>query len=149
MNFKKIPVWVKKLFRIKQNDFLNKRSVSTMINLNKLYKKLNSTEFQIRTTKTTKKEIKETRILRRLFKIVKLFFLKIELEKLRNFEQEIVNVEWKELTIRIEFIFFIVSLFTVIITPILLFGKFFLRDYITLEHLKSSCGCENSFVKNI
>ena len=72
-----------------------------MINLNKLYKKLNSTEFQIRTTKTTKIEIKETRILRRLFKIVKLFFLKIELEKLTNFEQEIVNVEWNELTIRI------------------------------------------------
>jgi len=93
------------------------------------------------------KETKEAKILRKLFKIIKFLSVKTEQDKLRYSYQENINVEWKELARRIERIFLVLSLFAIILTPILLFGKFFLRDFITYEHLKSPCGCEYSFIK--
>ena len=101
----------------------------------------------IPTAMTTLKDIKTVKILRSLFKKIRLFFLKIEIEKIKDFEQEILEFEWKKLALQFDYIFFVVSILTVILTPIFLFGKFFLRDFITYEYLKSPCGCTNTFVK--
>ena len=99
---------------------------------------------------TTKKEnTKETLLLHQLFKIIKFYFVKFEQDKLEYSDHEIIIIEWKELAICIERMFLVISLFAIILTPILLFGKFFLRDFITYEHLKSPCGCEHSFIKDI
>jgi hypothetical protein len=124
--------------------------------LNKLSKnlirKLDSSEYtcvKLKTNDVKQPTTKETKILHRLFKILKCLIEKMEQDKLRYSNQEILIVEWKELARRIEYIFLILSFLIVIITPILLFGKFFLRDFITFDHLKAPCGCQNSFVKNI
>ncbi len=102
------------------------------------------------TTATTKENTtKETLLLHQLFKIIKFYFIKFEQDKLEYSDQEIIIIEWKELAICIERLFLVLSLCAIILTPILLFGKFFLRDFITYEHLKSPCGCEHSFIKNI
>jgi hypothetical protein len=128
-------------------------------------KKLDSSEFKISnnmiksdytlcnqnltTTTTAKKDTKQVKILRKLFKILKSISFKMQEEKIQYTDQEILSVEWKELARRVEQIFLIISFCAIISIPILLFGKFFKRDLITKEHLKSSCGCQQSFVKNI
>ncbi len=91
--------------------------------------------------------LNEHKIFQKLLTIVKFLCRKMEQDKLRYANQEIVNIEWKELSRRIELIFLFLSFLAVIITPILLFGKFFLRDFITKEHLKLACGCQHTFVK--
>ncbi len=82
-----------------------------------------------------------------LINILKLFSVKIERDEIQFFYQEIINIEWKELAKRIECILLCTSLCTIILIPILLFGKYFLRDFITFDHLKSPCGCDYSFVR--
>ena len=114
-----------------------------MIQLDSDYLPINST-----TTTTTTTDTKEAKILRKLFKILKYMSVKVEQNTLRDTDQEIVIIEWKELAIKIEHIFLVLSFITVVLTPIVLFGKFFYRDFITHEHLNSHCGCENSFIKN-
>ena len=155
----KLPVWIKRLFRLKNDHYLKQRSDSTILVLNKLNKKLDSTEFEISTKSNISSTscklgeeatyTKEAKILRKLFKMVKLLVVKFEQDKLRETHQENINIEWKELARRIEFIFLAVSLFLIILTPILLFGKFIQRDFITQEHLKKPCGCVESFVTNV
>jgi len=156
----KLPLWIKRLFKIKNDHYLKQRSDSTLFVLNKLNKKLDSTEFEISTksnvssTSTCKlgeeaTHTKEAKILRKLFKMIKLLVVKFEKDKLRETHQENINIEWKELARRIEFIFLAVSLFLIILTPIFLFGKFIQRDFITHEHLKKPCGCVDSFVTNV
>jgi hypothetical protein len=118
-----------------------------------LIKKLDSSEYtcvKLKTNDVNKQTApKEPKILHRLFKILKCLTEKMEQDKLRYSDQEILTVEWKELARRIEYIFLILAFLIVILTPILLFGKFFLRDFITFEHLKAPCGCQNSFVKSL
>jgi hypothetical protein len=117
-----------------------------MIQLDSDYLPIKSTTKTTTTTTTT--YTKETKILRKLFKILKYMSVKMEQNTLRDTDQEIEIIEWKELAIKIEKIFLVLSLITVVFTPIILFGKFFYRDFITQEHLSLPCGCENSFIKN-
>jgi hypothetical protein len=153
----RIPEWTKRLFRLKNDHYLKQRSNSTIVVLNKLNKKLDSTEISTKSNiSSTSCKLgeeatytKEAKILRKLFKIVKLLVVKFEQDKLRETHQENINIEWKELARRIEFIFLAFSLILIILTPIFLFGKFIQRDFITHEHLKKPCGCVNSFVTNV
>jgi hypothetical protein len=123
--------------------------------LNKLSKKSDSTEseasFQSSTSLTSKDVVvtqsKEVKILQKLLKIVKYLSVKIEKDKIRITKQKILNIEWKELARRIDYFLLFLYLFVIVLIPILLFGKFFYRDFITNEHLKSPCGCQHSFVR--
>lgn len=123
--------------------------------MNKLSKKSDSieseTSFQSSTSLTSKDVVltqsKEVKLLQKLLKIVKYLSVNIEKEKLKNTKQKILNIEWKELARRIDYFLLFFYLFVIVLNPILLFGKFFYRDFITNEHLKSPCGCRHSFVK--
>ena len=74
-----------------------------------------------------------------LLKIIKLNFKKIDDEQVRSKRISEIIIEWKEAARRIENIFFLISLFTTISAPIILFGKFYIRD-ITAKG-NSVCGC--------
>ena len=74
-----------------------------------------------------------------LLKIIKLNFKKIDDEQVRTKRINEIIIEWKEAARRIENIFFLISLLTIISAPIILFGKFYIRD-ITAKG-NSVCGC--------
>ena len=74
-----------------------------------------------------------------LLKIIKLNFKKIDDEQVRTKRISEIIIEWKEAARRIENIFFLISLLTIISAPIILFGKFYIRD-ITAKG-NSVCGC--------
>ena len=61
---------------------------------------------------------------------------------------EMIIIEWKEIARRIEYIMLFLSLTSIVICPVLLFGEFFIRDIITESHLSAPCGYDYSFVKN-
>jgi len=78
-----------------------------------LIKKLDSSEYtcvKLKTNDVNKQTApKEPKILHRLFKILKCLTEKMEQDKLRYSDQEILTVEWKELARRIEYIFLILA----------------------------------------
>ena len=70
-------------------------------------------------------------------------------QKQNSTVNEMVLIEWKELAKRIDYLMFFFAFFSISVTPVILFGKFFVRDFITESHMSAPCGCEHSFVKNI
>jgi hypothetical protein len=55
---------------------------------------------------------------------------------------DLIIVEWKELTRKIECIFFIINFLAVIISPTFLFVKFLFRDLAADVSLQNKCSCE-------
>jgi hypothetical protein len=170
VEFLKVPEWAKIIFMIDTEKLLKKRSDSTVINSNInsknttvnwnwsnniLVKELSYERNSIGLIgKQSKEKIiinekKHRSTIRKLFKLLKAAFVQMEKQNMKLNTTEMIMIEWKELGRRVDYIMLFLSLFTIIITPILLFGNFFIRDVITESHLSTPCGCEHSFVKNI
>lgn len=94
-------------------------------------------------------KIKQHASSHRIFKLLKFTLIKMEEDKTKLHNIENIQIEWKELARRVEYFFFTITFLVIIMAPILLFGKFFMRDVVTKSHLNAPCGCEHSFVKNI
>lgn len=99
--------------------------------------------------KEISKEKKHRSTVRRIFKIIKAAFDQMQKQKQKVNSTEMIMIEWKELARRFDYLMFFLALIVICITPVILFGKFFVRDLVTESHLKAPCGCDHSFVKNI
>lgn len=166
----KVPEWLKKFLLIDSDELKKERSHSTLLNLNKtrsnmfsINVKENGKDTQLNITQSNEprktmdhgdsdhskpkrkssncdcKHLDEP-----MYKIVRLIKSSLkksetEMVKLRKVEE--LKVEWKEAASRLENIFLVVSLVTIIVTPIVLFGKYFRKDYINFQ--TSTCGCES------
>ena len=171
-----VPEWTKKLFLIKSDHLFKQRSHSVLVGINKINMKYlkdmnlndlastfpsvicnNSGNYSINHNFSRKSynnysqssNNNQNVAMHRLFKLVKLAFTKMEEEKIKLKNVENISIEWKELARRLEYVFFLISTIAIVITPTILFGKFFMRDVITLSHINTPCGCEHSFVRNI
>lgn len=124
------------------------RSDSTLLNLTRVKSNLKKFEKNNRIkTDTVQNEIKCDQLNKNdsMYKVLKL--LKLEAKKnvikRQRFKYiEDILIEWKEVASRLENIFFILSITTIIITPIVLFGKFIMRDFVYGKKIYPSCGCE-------
>lgn len=77
-----------------------------------------------------------------LFKMIRVCFNKFEEEKLKINDLKDIQQEWKEAARRIEYIFCVISITTILVTPYMLFGKFFIRDITSKNGSNFKCGCE-------
>lgn len=80
--------------------------------------------------------------LERIFKLIKRSVRLVDKNRIKNINYQNVYDEWKEVASRIDFILFCIASTVVIATPILLFGKFFIRDEsFSTFAINRSCGC--------
>ena len=81
----------------------------------------------------------------KLTKLTVKSFKRIEDEKkiLKNIEE--ITIEWKELARRLDYLFLVLSAITIVTVPLILFGKFVVRD-ISNNLIQSNCGCEHTFI---
>ena len=77
-----------------------------------------------------------------LFRIIKSNFTKLEEEKMKSNNIEEILFEWKEAARRFEHIFFAISLITIISAPLILFGRFFFREFTIKKDGDFKCGCD-------
>ena len=93
-----------------------------------------------------KKEVVDTRPLakreiqmQKLLKLIKQNYTKLEEErqKLKNIQE--ILVEWRELARKLDCVFLVISCIIIIISPIILFGRLFIRD---IRRGIGQCGCE-------
>lgn len=75
-----------------------------------------------------------------LLRIVKNKFKSIEEDKMKASLHDEIIIEWKEAARRLEIIFFIASFIIIVLTPFLMFGKFFFRD-IAIGNTEEKCAC--------
>ena len=79
--------------------------------------------------------------------MLKIYFKKIDQEKLRTKHIEEIIIEWKEIARRLEYVFLVLNFLTITIVPFVLFGNYFIQDVTRQKFGK--CGCEYSFISNI
>lgn len=82
----------------------------------------------------------------KLIKLLKCNFKKLDDDRVIIKNVQEIIIEWKEIARRLEYVFLAISFITIIIAPIILFGKFFVRDVLKKMPPITSCGCEHSFV---
>ncbi len=169
----RVPKWALKLFLIESQKLRDERSNSTLLQMNNIKPKLEirtanrpslidfkeytngyisslapsrsiqkqskSPVYQANNNFDEKKEIG----LSKLTKLIRKNFKKIEDEKkiLKNIEE--ISIEWKELARRLDYLFLVLCGITIVTAPVILFGKFFIRD---ISKNLSSCGCEHTFI---
>jgi len=76
-----------------------------------------------------------------IYKLLNSNFKKLENEKIQT-EQDIqMQNDWLQVTKRVESIFFVVSFLIIVVTPVCLFGKYFLRYFSNNLELTENCGC--------
>lgn len=83
--------------------------------------------------------LKIIKILKKTSKLVELTLNK------KKYMQEVYD-DWKEVASRLDFVLFIIASLTVVLSPIYLFGKFFLREDSEIHAKNNSCGCNLSLV---
>lgn len=81
--------------------------------------------------------------LKRMVKIIKKSASLFEQDRLQSKNDEKIYIEWREVARRLDIILFIISILVVELTPIYLFGKYFLRMD-NFHYFKNQCGCEFS-----
>lgn len=126
-----------------------------MIDSNKLFSKKPNLELLDVTVNSLPKHImieKETKYnttVHKIFKLIKHACNQMDRQKQKLISTQMILIEWKELAKRIDYLMFFFALFSICVTPVILFSKFFVRDLVTESHLSATCGCEHSFVKNV
>lgn len=83
--------------------------------------------------------LKIVKILKKTSKLVELNLNK------KKYMHEVYD-DWKEVASRLDFVLFIIASVTVVLSPIYLFGKFFLREDSEIFATNNSCGCNLSLV---
>lgn len=165
----KAPQWLKKLFFIESQKLIKERSNSTLLNisnknLNELrclkqpmynfdglnhsengglsfYNISNNNSLSKKGSSQCNKQEKDNQ-LHKLTKLLKQNFRKLDDErtKIKNIEE--IAIEWKEIARRLDRLFLVLSFITIVTAPIILFGKFIIRDISPSKN----CGCDHSFI---
>jgi hypothetical protein len=139
-NIKKLPNWIKLTLGMKS---FNKFRREIILNNNRLVSSelYNEYENEFKILKSKKVTSQEKQILV-LLKLIKINFNKIENDKLKTALKQEIIIEWKEAAKRLEFIFFIISLITILSAPFLLFGRFYFLDFLN-TNLNDTLTCDN------
>lgn len=115
-------------YGLKENNNNNNNQVSTETTI---YKKLNCSCLN-----------KLERHLIAIYKLLNSNFKKLENEKIQTEQDNEMQNDWLQVTKRVESIFFVVSFLIIVVTPVYLFGKYFLRYYFSNNaELTGICGC--------
>ena len=126
-NEKAFSALKKPLYSLKESNYL----LDSNLNLN-LSKKTNSSSIQK----------VENQILK-LLRIIKLNLMQSNEDLIKKKHLEKIIIEWKEAARRLELLFFIVALLTILIAPVALFGKFFFYDKnLNKQFFFNKCGCD-------
>lgn len=104
-------------------------------------------EYSLKDSNSSELSSKEQSQLHKILKLIKYAFKKNEIEKKRQKEHEDMTIEWKEVARRLEYVFLLVAFITITITPIALFGKYFVKN--ENNQIVKRCGCEHSFIKSV
>ena len=129
------------LIRKRSNKFLSKDSIYNNHSIEPIDKQSKD--------HIVKNEKNHHSAMRKLLKLIRAAFFQMEIKNLRVNTTELIVIEWKEIARRVDYIMLFISLFSVITTPVLLFGEFFIRDIVTKSHLSDPCGCDYSFVRSV
>ncbi len=144
----KVPGWVKNLFHIEtdqliklskihNNIYNNPNVVARFLNQNaSLIYKLNEDKLP-----RTKSSFSTTR---QILKLLKEEFEKFQDHRRKEEEKMKLILEWKELARKLDRCFLCVLLVTITITPLVLFGKFFIQDLDSNSNSllsKNDCQC--------
>lgn len=172
--FLKAPDWIKKALFINSAKLIKERSDSALLNLTQQnsYKRLNQKTFPIlkrfpydlsnsnyhlenefnsrnklySPCNNHNSDSKQATKTSKLVKLLKINFKKMDDERIKIKNIQEIIIEWKEIARRLEYVFLVISFLTIFSAPLVLFGKFFIRDFIKKKTLNTSCGCEHSFV---
>ena len=140
LHFKKhliapVPTWIKYILLIRNNQIHYKE----LIPINKK----NKERFDSNNSKNQNYTYK-------LYKLQKSNLKKMKNEKMKQILNNQVLTEWKFVNNRLEYLFLFINVFTITITPLILFSKYFFIDYSsTRQNNEIKCGCDHSFLKNI
>jgi hypothetical protein len=126
----RVPKWVRILFRLERlRNFENNNLSfiqSSFIDLN------NELQQQIR--KNTTQKLLELHI----YELKRARFL-----QLKKIASDYIIIEWKELSRKVENIFFIINLLVVVILPSVLFIEFWFQDLSVDDSLNKNCKCSS------
>ena len=171
----RVPRWLLKLFLIESQKLKDERSNSALLQMNMIQPKIKIKPLQQNSLYDLKEikngylpnitinrsssynrkspvyqmndKIKEKKDIEmsKLTKLTVKSFKRIEDEKkiLKNIEE--ITIEWKELARRLDYLFLVLSAITIVTVPLILFGKFVVRD-ISNNLIQSNCGCEHTFI---
>jgi len=126
----RVPKWVRILFRLERLRNLDNNNLTfiqcSFIDLN------NELQQQIRKNTTQKLlelhiyELKRARLL-----------------QLKKIASDYILIEWKELSRKVENIFFVINLLAVVILPFVLFIEFWFQDLSVDDSLNKNCKCNS------
>jgi hypothetical protein len=169
----RVPNWALKLFRIKSEKLFRERSNSSILNFknkvlpNSLYSLDVNNKYHYRShniinqnallisaynnnnnnniPKSDDKQNKKDNQLHKLIKLLKNNFRKYDVEKIKLKNIEELQLEWKELARRLDYVLLIIAFLSIVSAPAVLFNKYFIR---VIEPLKDRifCSCEHSFI---
>lgn len=103
---------------------------------------LNKSSFYTNNYESRSNPNSKTDHMKKLFKLIKNCAKLMEKERMRIKHDERMFTEWKEVARRFDIFLFVISIAIVHITPIYLFGKFFILS--SKQGPTNSCGCTHN-----
>lgn len=128
---------------------IKERSNSTLLNLNQTSLiNINGIKSHHQSIFSLKREANETTLKtdlksQKLLKLLGKNYRKFDDEKTKLKIQQEIRIEWKELARKLDLIFLFISVIIIITSPVILFGKFVIRDITARD---GPCGCDRSFI---
>jgi hypothetical protein len=149
----KVPNLIKRIFLIhvdscKVNKSTVKKKSNNVSHINSFANRRASPCYTIESSSNSTIETDHLNALNNLTKFTKQTMESLNHEKIKSKNIEQIMQEWKQVASRLEKIFLFCIFITVVITPILLFGKFVIRDIHKDILMNKYCGCENSFLNS-
>ena len=138
---KKIPHianWLKIIFLLNKTKQKKTRKYSA----NHLYNQLsesnesNSTEWLL-----IKEKDKQSLTTHQILVLLETRFKSLLTQRLHMRRMLKKNLEWKQFITRLEFMFRVISIVTLLSAPLVIFGKYFIRDKFFNQIKKNQCAC--------
>lgn len=134
---------------MKSEHLIKERSNSTLLNLNQTSLiNINGIKSHQQSIFSLKREANETTLKtdlksQKLLKLLRKNYRKFDDEKTKLKIQQEIRIEWKELARKLDLIFLFISVIIIVTSPVILFGKFVIRDITARD---GTCGCDRSFI---
>lgn len=128
-NIKSVPKLIKKIFCI---DLKMESDIKKLTRFKNMLIKTKSNNKNIQSNKETFNKLLET---------TKKYLKSCESKNKKKSTSEIVYDEWRLLAQKIDLILFFLTFIVIFMTPLIMFGKFYLRD--TMSNVSKKCSCDN------